>query len=176
MITMALGGLWHGAGINFLIWGVLHGFYIVVAHTTGRFFRPTGWLTYVSAALTFVAVLTAWVFFRANSLEGAWRMVLGLLGQPQMWLLGHGMPQHWGAYRLFGDPLQISLLAYCAVHVFFLPSTTVLFRPFILAPETGTAKYLWRPTLAWSVLAATLASASVWLMLGSKVEFIYFQF
>src|SRR6201987_5576115 len=83
MVTMLLGGLWHGAGWNFLIWGGLHGGYLVVNHLwrTGRKGTATSpggrvvcWL------LTFLAVVVAWVFFRAKSLTGAWRMLAGLLG------------------------------------------------------------------------------------------------
>ena len=67
MITMVLGGLWHGASWTFVVWGALHGFYLVVnhvwrglrgpAHPTGPAQRAARWL------LTFVAVCFAWVFF-----------------------------------------------------------------------------------------------------------------
>jgi alginate O-acetyltransferase complex protein AlgI len=77
MITMLLGGLWHGAGFNFLIWGVLHGFYLCVHSNWMRlssnfpkappFFR---WpLLVISWFLTWVAVNYAWLYFRAFSLD-----------------------------------------------------------------------------------------------------------
>ena len=63
MITMGLGGLWHGAGINFFIWGLLHGCYVIVAHFHGRFLAKQGpLLRYVAAGVTFGAVLVAWIF------------------------------------------------------------------------------------------------------------------
>jgi D-alanyl-lipoteichoic acid acyltransferase DltB (MBOAT superfamily) len=65
LITMLLGGLWHGAGWGFVAWGGLHGLYLLANHVwrrTGlRLPRPLGWM------LTFLAVLVAWVCFRAAS-------------------------------------------------------------------------------------------------------------
>jgi D-alanyl-lipoteichoic acid acyltransferase DltB (MBOAT superfamily) len=74
MITMALGGLWHGAAWTFMAWGVLHGLYLCINHfwnavrgdaATGRIASAAG------AILTFVAVVVAWVFFRASDLTAA---------------------------------------------------------------------------------------------------------
>src|SRR5580692_8312514 len=73
MITMMLGGLWHGAAWTFVIWGALHGIYLCINHAWAnygpsipqRLARPAGVLAFV---LTFLAVVVAWVFFRADSL------------------------------------------------------------------------------------------------------------
>ena len=69
MATMTLGGLWHGAGWTFLLWGALHGFYLIVNHAWGalhiRLPRGLGW------ALTMLGVVVAWVFFRAASFGAA---------------------------------------------------------------------------------------------------------
>ena len=73
-ITMALGGFWHGAGINFILWGLLHGVYVNAAHLTRNLHIPC-WLGW---ACTMYAVRVAWVFFRANSLGGAKLIVSGL--------------------------------------------------------------------------------------------------
>src|SRR5438034_3751465 len=71
MITMLLGGLWHGAGWTFVIWGGLHGLYLVINHAwqhlTRRFreiHAPSRWGRSFAWFTTFVAVLIAWVFFR----------------------------------------------------------------------------------------------------------------
>jgi alginate O-acetyltransferase complex protein AlgI len=80
MVTMLLGGLWHGAGWTFIIWGGLHGFYLIVnhlhLHLRARFWsnalRPNCVSRCASRALTFVAVVVGWVFFRAETLEQAW--------------------------------------------------------------------------------------------------------
>jgi len=70
---MFLGGLWHGAGWTFIFWGVLHGVFICINHlwrkTKIQLPKFLCWL------LTFNAVNLAWIFFRANSFEGAMNIV-----------------------------------------------------------------------------------------------------
>ncbi|MGO8737365.1 MBOAT family O-acyltransferase [Rhodoblastus sp.] len=82
-ITMLLGGLWHGAGWTFLIWGALHGFYLVVDHAVAALRQRSGvawraWMAPFGWALTFFAVVVGWVFFRATSLDGALRVLEGM--------------------------------------------------------------------------------------------------
>jgi alginate O-acetyltransferase complex protein AlgI len=81
-VTMALAGLWHGAAWHFIIWGLLHGAYLVLERGAQRLgLWPTEnsfWFVKAAAiAVTFLCVCTAWVFFRATSLEAA----LTLLGR-----------------------------------------------------------------------------------------------
>jgi D-alanyl-lipoteichoic acid acyltransferase DltB (MBOAT superfamily) len=80
-ITMVLGGLWHGAGWTFIVWGALHGAYLVVNHAFRRARKalglarpPTRIGVAASTALTFVACVFTLVFFRAETLESAVRM------------------------------------------------------------------------------------------------------
>jgi alginate O-acetyltransferase complex protein AlgI len=91
MLTMLLGGLWHGAGWNFLIWGGLHGLYLCINHlwSAGRGVNPKRkppvtstqrFGAVLSWALSFFAVVIAGVFFRAHTLAGAWQMLRGLFG------------------------------------------------------------------------------------------------
>ncbi|MCI4680448.1 MBOAT family protein [Rhodoblastus acidophilus] len=83
-ITMLLGGLWHGAGWTFLIWGALHGLYLVVNHAVTGLREKFGiawraWMAPFGWGLTFLAVVVGWVFFRASSLEGAIRVLEGMV-------------------------------------------------------------------------------------------------
>ena len=75
MITMALGGLWHGASFNFVIWGVLHGLALVLEHALGFTVAADPRVAPVRAALrwfvTFNFVCLAWVFFRSPSIEAS---------------------------------------------------------------------------------------------------------
>jgi D-alanyl-lipoteichoic acid acyltransferase DltB (MBOAT superfamily) len=75
MITMALGGLWHGASFNFVIWGVLHGFALVIEHGLGWTLAADAKRAPVWAAarwlVTFNFVCLAWVFFRSPSLDAS---------------------------------------------------------------------------------------------------------
>ncbi len=88
MVTMLLGGLWHGAGWTFIMWGGLHGLYLCInhawSHLSGRRAHKTllpqklgklfAWLT------TFVVVVIGWVFFRATSFDAALEMLRGMAG------------------------------------------------------------------------------------------------
>ena len=101
--TMVLGGLWHGASWSFVIWGTLHGIYLMVIHVFralcgqrlceqlghSRLFDLFGW------ALTMLSVTVAWIFFRAETWPGALRMLQGLMGarpadgvHPLLWNAG----------------------------------------------------------------------------------------
>ena len=84
MITMLLGGLWHGAGWTFLIWGGLHGAYLMINHALRKIdmtsISSTPLFTLASRTITFLAVLVAWVFFRARDLESAQRVLGGMIG------------------------------------------------------------------------------------------------
>jgi alginate O-acetyltransferase complex protein AlgI len=80
LLTMLLGGLWHGASWNFLIWGGFHGSLLAIERAAGRrrCLEPPGPLLYpVRALLTFALVCVGWVFFRAVTLEDS----LFVLGQ-----------------------------------------------------------------------------------------------
>jgi alginate O-acetyltransferase complex protein AlgI len=75
MITMLLGGLWHGASWTFVIWGALHGAYLCVNHAWNYLKSKSTVAGVVSALLsvplTFLCVVVAWVFFRAENLHSA---------------------------------------------------------------------------------------------------------
>ncbi|MCC7011700.1 MAG: MBOAT family protein [Planctomycetes bacterium] len=73
MLTMLLGGLWHGAGWNFVIWGGLHGIALIAHREAQR--RGLKLPRLVGLAATFWWVCLAWIFFRAQSLDTAWRVV-----------------------------------------------------------------------------------------------------
>ncbi len=87
--TMVLGGLWHGAAWTFVIWGALHGLYLVINHgwhalRRKYFSAPSGAGSMLGGALacliTFIAVVYAWVFFRATSVDVAWNLVAAMSG------------------------------------------------------------------------------------------------
>jgi D-alanyl-lipoteichoic acid acyltransferase DltB (MBOAT superfamily) len=86
MLTMLLGGLWHGAGWTFVFWGGLHGAYIVANHgwiALRRTFlseRRSRLGRFAGRALTLLAVIVAWVFFRADSFAAATTMLDGMAG------------------------------------------------------------------------------------------------
>ncbi|MDD2325780.1 MAG: MBOAT family protein [Alphaproteobacteria bacterium] len=75
-VTMLLGGLWHGAGATYLVWGGLHGAYLILNHALCsikilRNYADTLVFKISGNVVTMLAVMVAWVFFRANDLESA---------------------------------------------------------------------------------------------------------
>src|SRR3954453_11467499 len=96
MATMLLGGLWHGAGWPFVLWGALHGTYLVANHLWRAAKLRLGWhagestrISLLAAGgLTFFAVVVAWVPFRALSLAQAGDVLAGMVG-----LNGLGVPK-----------------------------------------------------------------------------------
>ena len=85
MMTMFLGGLWHGASWTFAIWGILHGLYLVVERFLKKIFQGKTWLHNWAVNIglglvTFYFVNIAWVFFRAKDFDGAGSMMASLHG------------------------------------------------------------------------------------------------
>ncbi len=88
MLTMLLGGLWHGAGWTFIIWGGLHGSYLLINHAWRSFLQMRrssklvhAWFYKVfSRVITMLAIIVAWVFFRAENLDSALLILSTMFG------------------------------------------------------------------------------------------------
>jgi alginate O-acetyltransferase complex protein AlgI len=204
MVTMLLGGLWHGAGWNFLIWGGLHGLYLCVNHlwhawrgdkaaagTKGFAIKglPIKGLAIkglatrgISWAITFFVVVIAWVFFRARSVDGAWQMLSGLFG----FEAGSSAYASPGILRLMDLPLLVGeprllligggAVALALAIALCLPNVPQLFsyREYRRAPERRSW-LRWRPNAAWALLSALALAISLFGM-WQRLEFLYFQF
>jgi len=91
MLTMLLGGLWHGAAWTFVVWGALHGSFLILERMLlqkeqWQDFLETGVGRYVYRLLTLLAVMLAWIYFRADSLEVANSMIWTVLTDWASWL------------------------------------------------------------------------------------------
>lgn len=89
MLTMLLGGLWHGAGWTFVLWGVLHGFYLIINHAWHHLYsllggdgeQPSNWYaSFLARLITFIAIIVGWVFFRSETYEGAFNILSSMFG------------------------------------------------------------------------------------------------
>lgn len=131
-ITMFLGGLWHGAAWNFVLWGVYHGA-LLVAHAcwrrTTRFRLPR----LVAVPMTFLSVMIGWALFRANSLGGAVDVLSGMVGRYGLepftcasQTLGLCFPD---IYAQFGGMHGLAFLAAVAGLAFFAPNSEQLPKP-----------------------------------------------
>jgi alginate O-acetyltransferase complex protein AlgI len=194
MITMLLGGLWHGAGWNFVIWGGLHGLFLIVNH--GWRDVCSRWSVRVPMALskatgitlTFVCVVFAWVYFRAPDLATANRVAAGMLGH---WgtALPSSLTESMGPFGaqlgrmgintyLGGGAVFVQTWAWVVVGLaiaFFAPNSQEIMP--VADESTARRQYraLWQPQPAYAVLAGLVLALGV-LALNRPTEFLYFQF
>jgi len=196
LVTMLLGGLWHGAGWGFVIWGALHGFYLIVNHgwrTLNKAFgllndrRPT--IRFLSRLLTFFAVVVGWVFFRAPDLPSALLMMDSLMGQggvvwpvqksSQLGALASVFTS-WGMtfdyLENFKGLGSISTILILLLFVWYVPNVLQIMSRYPLAlngPTSGRIK--WQPNWRWGAWVGLLGTISI-LKLSEVSEFLYFQF
>jgi alginate O-acetyltransferase complex protein AlgI len=144
MITMLLGGLWHGAGWSFVLWGGLHGAYLIInnqwrslrKHWGHDLQKSTWWGNALSCLVTFVAVVVGWVFFRADSIGTAVAILNGMVGANGISLFSNLEPslgglKGWGvqfdglAPILAGTDVRLVLLLIVGLLliVWFTPNT-----------------------------------------------------
>ena len=169
MITMLLGGLWHGAGWTYVVWGGLHGLYLCIAHLwsqrvgqgSGALRRVFGW------SVTMLAVVLAWVFFRAKTFAGAWLMLRAMAGAGRV---AEGV-----------NAAQIAWIALGVSIILLLPDTARFFGKWMAEPDGSRGDLdqpgplRWRPSAVWATLTALCLVWSV-LHLARVSEFIYYQF
>lgn len=173
MLTMLLGGLWHGANWTFVIWGGLHGLYLCIQHGwqhwVGKRYQARSPLRpWMGQVLTFVAVLVAWSFFRAPDAASAMRVLAGMIGI-------NGLAPLAGI-----EPLSYALLAVAAIIAFMLPNTgeLLLFAEKTYQSHRPAPSLLpsdWAPNLRWG-MALGLILALALLSLEKSSDFIYAQF
>ena len=148
LVTMLLGGLWHGAAWTFVLWGGLHGGALAINTVWDRLGLPMprflGWL------LTILFVMFTWVLFRAEDFETAWRMMASMTG-------------FYGVGAVVSDNLWLLAVA----------STVAL-----LAPTSQRIVFARLRPNRWTAPVIAAAFVFVLLMIGGAPhdEFIYFQF
>lgn len=196
--TMLIGGIWHGAGWTFVLWGALHGAYLAVAHLWREKGPRTALFGPLAQITTFVAVVLAWVPFRAAS----WEAMLELYGA----MFGaHGLSLPLEAVRaaaklhldLAGLGIKsmsdnhrtefytsLGLLVVAMAIAFRGPNTLQIMRRYTPVLETsaaiadvGASKLIWRPGIWSGILTGILLLASIRAMnAAASTEFLYFQF
>jgi D-alanyl-lipoteichoic acid acyltransferase DltB (MBOAT superfamily) len=183
-VTMLIGGLWHGAGWTFVIWGALHGTYLLLFHAwrDWRGERQGASLParVAARALTFLCVVLAWVFFRAESFGAALSLLRSMTG-------AHGWMSNLARIHISSAWITIGVLL---LLVWFFPNSNQLlarFEPTLeysgggrsdarLPSAPAWAGFLqWRPRRAWMWGVGALIVGSI-LGLSRISEFIYWQF
>ncbi|OAN49231.1 hypothetical protein A6A04_03710 [Paramagnetospirillum marisnigri] len=185
MAVMLLGGLWHGAAWTFVAWGVLHGLYLVVNHLWRDL--PKAWMPPVPAwaakaaawAVTFLAVVVAWVLFRADSFAAAQAILAAMadVGGIKA-MLKQGLPE---GTMIPNGAQVVPWLAGALAVALVLPNTHDLLGsrvPTVGQPLDANRhwrKLDWRPTMAWAGYVAACLAGGI-LSLSQPQVFIYFQF
>jgi alginate O-acetyltransferase complex protein AlgI len=188
LVTMGLGGLWHGAGWTFVIWGLLHGAYLSGNHlwralvakwlpgSRDRVRRSVSlaWIARIlSIGITFLAVSFAWVFFRSPDLDSAMRLATAMFGFSSWHEVAHltrGIVPMFPLYLLIvwlmPNTMELFQATRAALHV-------EEYRDDKVAPLPG-----WLTFALSSRWAATTAIVFIcaWFALSNLSPFIYFQF
>lgn len=177
MATMLLGGLWHGAGWTFVIWGGLHGLYLTVNHFW-REHSPVRLPSFIGWLATFLSVVVAWVFFRAESAGQAVEILKGMAGMNGFIVPADYVPG-WLASAL--SSLGVSVLDYTPLWAFERREILNIALAVIACAAAPNAyeitsclnftKRQWLTAAVVSVLALTAS-----LSLYQVSEFLYFQF
>jgi alginate O-acetyltransferase complex protein AlgI len=167
MITMLLGGLWHGAAWTFVAWGALHGVYLCINHAWSnygpaiapRFARPANIAAFI---LTFLSVVVAWVFFRADSLSSA-ALILSKMADPTQIAFGRGEM----AYTAF-------IIVYAAI-AWFAPNTQTIMGYDHKNRTVGETLGAWLKAPVFLYAGAAVLAFGI-LGIQQHSEFIYFRF
>jgi alginate O-acetyltransferase complex protein AlgI len=160
MIVMFIGGLWHGAAWTFVVWGVIHGTFLVIERGLRAVFKDAAWTQRLGVQLllglgTYAVVCLAWVFFRAQDFGTAMRLVLAMIGQ---------LPIAGDAILSMREITQVALVTTGLLGAHWLLRHTSMEAVVARAPR-------WAITGVWTVMLC-----SIMLTQGNGNAFIYFQF
>ena len=164
MIVFLLSGIWHGANWTFLVWGILHGVYLVISLVAGKQGAHIKASTYpytnklIRVFFTFSLVTVAWVFFRASSIKDAWYLITSALSIS-------------GTFRSLPISKYYCLYVLALILVLII-SEFLQKNPFSVRTfrKYSTLRYLIYFILAYSTVLTYLFSGS------ADRTFIYFQF
>jgi len=170
-LSMAIIGLWHGAGWNFVLWGCLHGVYLVINHQWRRFHitipKAIAWM------LTYVSVVHAWVFFRVSDIRQGWSIIQAMYGKN-----GFAVPESGLSAILQSMGVQVGD-RFSSVGLPGLALVVVAFLIALILPDavSMTDMIIRKPDRRSALMTALLFSAAVIIVgAGSATEFLYYQF
>jgi len=191
LITMVLGGLWHGAAWTFVIWGAAHGILLMIAHglkahTRNMSAEMKKIMSLIGWFLTFQSVTIIWIFFRAESFTGAKNMFSGLTNfEPSINLI-RPLVNYWKGVGEYTQLMGLDTRTQLIVGKIAIAHLIILFFIAVIWPRNTTtiAAYervkaqgsgIWLKPVLWMILAALLAYA-LYLASSGAEPFIYFNF
>lgn len=156
MATMLLSGLWHGASMNFVVWGGLHGIVMCAERTLGIAKAPQNKLTYyIRIATTFIIVCFLWIFFRADTLTDALTIISGI-------------------FTDFGKPYIVwAHIIIIAFVLFILAMQEIIYEKGF---HVSSIHNIWlRHSVRYAFIVLTISFIMLFGVLNGD-QFIYFQF
>jgi len=182
ILTMVLGGLWHGAGWTFVTWGIYHGLLLIVYQLWIKSTKPIRMVLLIkeiklyqifSIVFTFVFISIGWVFFRSPDLETAFRIILGMIGFGPTQSLTSVTKGILLAFPLYFFIIWVMPNSMQIMAKYKVTSSKEKFRENVM--NRFQKKFQFRLTPLWALLSLTLF-VTAWLSLSSLSPFIYFQF
>jgi alginate O-acetyltransferase complex protein AlgI len=164
LIVFFITGLWHGASWNFIVWGMFHGFFLILERTAFGKILNRVWLP-VRHAYTLLVVLIGWVFFRANSLLGSFEYIT------RMFSLESGEPARVSYLNFFyvnSEYLVISIVA-----IFWSTPALEKFAASLMEPGRRMPIFKW---LEITFLFLLFILAASYVAADTYNPFIYFRF
>ncbi len=173
MLTMLLGGLWHGAAWTFIAWGGLHGLYLIVHKLWRKLGWPLPWP--LAQALTLLAVVVAWVPFRAEGMQPTLGMFRGMAG-----LNGFALPQMivgaWPALAAVARPVPV-LLWVGEARTLSLPEVSAcLLLGWTIVLALPHVHELSERAQAWALTAGFAFTVQALFFAPYAAPFVYFRF
>lgn len=155
LVTMLLGGLWHGAGWTFIVWGGLHGLYLCVNHAwrhladrlPSKIALPARLAKFLAWLVTFVAVVIGWVFFRAANLDTALEILKGMAGGNGIALPNAIASQLGGAWRVLAGLGFTSYLGGGSQFIFTWLWVVCLMAIVVAMPNTQQIMQRYKPVI-----------------------------
>ena len=176
IVTMLLGGLWHGANWTFILWGGMHGIFLVTAHLWQRIARRRLSMRSLEWALTFFAVVFAWVMFRASSVSDAVSIYSAML-HPSLSVgpFASLKDLHWQALlQLFG-PVAWLVVGFGLVVI--PPNSNEMAEGVVLGSKSnGNIKLVRGAFSPAHVAFIGLTFGASLVMMSNVSKFLYFQF
>lgn len=152
MITMLLGGLWHGAAWGFVLWGGFHGLCLVIFNLWQRSSKSFKIPKFFSVFITFFTVSLLWVLFRADTISSSLAIYKTLLSPSDT-----GLVDSWTSF----------LLILASIIIWLLPSRKHWMN--------GEGKIAWKANFIWGLFCGLIALIAL-SQLSAEHEFIYFNF
>lgn len=164
LLTFTLSGLWHGAAITFIIWGFLHGFYLVCENYLSKFITVPKRLAWMGLIITFLTVNLTWVFFRSASLDQSISILTGLKDL-NLNFIAKGLSLFHQNYQF--REFAISLIAAFPLFLIF---------EFLIGPNDCNIVIKNTGMLRWGVYFILAFAILIFGVLNAAPQFIYFQF